>query len=160
MRPRILGLAAVLVAEFATLVALLLAGAGPAQAGGVGPAFPRTTAPDLFVTVYVTMTNTRFILSLDSGPRGADAKFVIHNTSNKPHDFALGRRDYGEGNQTGFTALVQPGKTKILILFLDVRGKIAYGPGLAADRNKPGMKGTFSIGPCTHYEQVTGVGVC
>jgi len=62
--------------------------------------------------------------------------------------------------QTGFNATVKPGQTKILILFLDVRGTIAYGPGLPADRNKPGMKGTFSIGPCTHYEQVTGVGEC
>lgn len=159
MRPRILGLAAVLVAEFAILVALL-AGAGQAQARAVFPALPRTTAPDLFVTVDVTMTNTRFILSLDSGPRGADAKFVIHNVSNKPHEFALGKEDYGEGTQTGFTALVKPGQTKILVLFLDVRGKVLYGPGLPADRNKPGMKGAFAIGPCTHYEQVTGVGVC
>jgi hypothetical protein len=159
VRPRILGLAGVLVAEFAILVALL-AGAGQAQGRAVFPAFPRTTAPDLFVTVDVTMTNTKFILSLDSGPRGADAKFVIHNVSNKPHEFALGKEDYGEGKQTGFTALVKPGQTKILVLFLDVRGKVVYGPGLPADRNKPGMKGTFAIGPCTHYEQVTGVGVC
>ena len=152
MRPRILGLAAVVVA--------VLLSAGQAQAGGLAPAVPLTTAPDLFVTVNVTMTNTAFKLSLHAGPRGADAKFVLHNISNKPHNFALGKENYGEGVQTGFNATVKPGQTKILILFLDVRGTIAYGPGLPADRNKPGMKGTFSIGPCTHYEQVTGVGVC
>jgi hypothetical protein len=152
MRPRIVGLAAV-------LVALLLV-AVQAQAGGLVPAAPRTTAPDLFVTVKVTMTNSKYTLSLHSGPRGADAKFVIHNVSNKPHNFALGKENYGEGVQTGFNATVKPGQTKILILFLDIRGTIPYGPGLPADRNKPGMKGTFSIGPCTHYEQITGVGEC
>lgn len=159
MRPRILGVAATLAAECAVLVAVL-AGAGQAQAGVSVPTRPLTTAPDLFVTVNVTMTNTKYTLSLDSGPRGADAKFVIHNVSNKPHNFALGNENYGSGVQTGFNATVKPGQTKILILFLDVRGTIAYGPGLPADRNKPGMKGTFSIGPCTHYEQVTGVGEC
>ena len=159
MRARVLGLAAVLVVEFAVLVAVL-AGAGPAQAGGLVPAVPLTTAPDLFVTVNVTMTNTKFTLSLHSGPRGADAKFVIHNVSNKPHNFAIGTEKYGTGVQTGFSATVKPGQTTILILFLDIRSTITYGPGLPADRNKPGMRGTFSIGPCTHYEQVTGVGEC
>lgn len=159
MRARILGLAAVLVAELAILV-VLLAGAGQAQAGGAIPAAPATTAPDLYVTVNVTMTNTRFILSLHSGPRGADAKFVLHNISNKPHNFALGKVNYGEGNPTGFNATVKPGKTKILFLFLDVRGTLTYGPGLRADANEAGMKGEFLIGPCTKFEQVTGVGDC
>ena len=121
---------------------------------------PRTTAPDSYVNVHVTMTNTKFILSLHSAPRGADARFVIHNTSNKPHNFAVGKENYGQGVQTGFSLTVQPGQKKILILFLDIRGKIPYYPGLAADRDKPGMHGEFSIGPCTHYEQVTGVGEC
>ena len=55
---------------------------------------------------------------------------------------------------------VKPGQKKILILFLDIRGKLPYYGGLPADNNKPGMKGVFLIGPCTHYEQVTGVGEC
>jgi hypothetical protein len=153
MRLRIVsGVAAVLVA--------VLAVAGQAQAGGRLPLVPRTTAPDLYVNVNVTMTNTAFILSTHAAPRGADARFVLHNTSNQPHNFALGKENYGTGVQTGFTATVKPGQTKILILFLDIRGSITYGPGLAADRNKAGMKGTFQIGPCTHYEQVTGVGEC
>jgi hypothetical protein len=152
MRSRILGVGVAVLATLALAV--------QAQAGTFGSALPLTTAPDLFVTVNVTVTNTRFILSLHSGPRGADAKFVIHNVSNETHVFALGSENYGTGVQTGFKATVKPGQTKILILFLDVRGTIEYGPGLASDRNKPGMKGTFSIGPCTHYEQVTGVGEC
>ena len=106
------------------------------------------------------MTNTKFILSTHAAPRGADARFVIHNVSNKTNVFAVGKATYGSGAQTGFSATVKPGQKKILILFLDIRGKIAYYGGLPADRNLPGMKGEFLIGPCTHYEQVTGVGEC
>jgi hypothetical protein len=143
MRARILVFAAVLVVVFAV--------AGQALA---------TTAPDLYVDVNVTMTNTKFILSRDSGPRGADARFDIHNASNKPHNFALGNGAIDTGVQTGFSVTVKPGQSKILVLFLDYRGKVAYHAGLAADRNKPGMKGYFLVGPCTHYEQITGVGEC
>lgn len=123
-------------------------------------AAPHTTAPDLFVTVRVTMTDEKFIVSKHSGPRGADAKFVIHNTSNKPHNFSLGREDYGEGTQTGFTITVKPGQRITKILYLDIRSTLKYFPGLAADRHKKGMEGVFKIGPCTSYEQNTGVGDC
>lgn len=121
---------------------------------------PHTTAPDLYVTVKVTMTNTRFIVSRHSGPRGADAKFDLHNISNKPHNFSIGNEKFGTGVQTGFTATLKPGESKILVLFLDIRGTIRYFPGLAADRSKKGMRGTFKVGPCTKYEQNTGVGEC
>jgi hypothetical protein len=143
MRSRILGCAAVLVAVAAV--------AGQAQA---------TTAPDLYVNVNVTMTNSRFILSVDTAPRGADARFVLHNVSNQPHNFALGNGPVGTGVQSGFSVTVKPGQQKILVLFLDNRGAVHYHGGLPADRNKPGMKGVFIIGPCTHYEQITGVGAC
>jgi hypothetical protein len=152
MRSRILGAAAVLVAALAI--------AGPAQAGRSIPTAPSTTAPDLFVKVNVTITNTRFIVSLHSGPRGADARFDIHNVSNKTNIFSIGSESFDTGVQTGFNATVKPGQTKILILFLDIRGKLPYHSGLPADRNNPGMKGVFTIGPCTHYEEITGVGEC
>ncbi len=121
---------------------------------------PHTTAPDLYVSVKVTMTNTRFIVSRHSGPRGADAKFELRNISNKPHNFSIGNEKFGTGVQTGFTATLKPGQSKILVLFLDIRGTIRYFPGLAADKSKKGMRGTFKIGPCTAYEQNTGVGEC
>lgn len=123
-------------------------------------AAPHTTAPDLFVTVRVTITNDRFILSTHSGPRGADAKFEFHNVSNKPHEFSLGHENYGSGKQTGFTATLKPGQRKLLVLYLDIRSTLHYFPGLAADKDKKGMHGDFEIGPCTAYEQNTGVGDC
>lgn len=154
MRTRIGGLAAVVAA------AVLVTFAVQAQAGGVVPTVPRTTAPNLYVTVNVTMTDTKFVLSVHSAPRGADARFVIHNVGTKPNIFAVGNENYGTGVQTGFRATLKPGQKKILILFLDIRGKVAYYSGLAADRNNPAMRGEFLIGPCTHYEQVTGVPEC
>jgi hypothetical protein len=152
MRSRVVGAASVLLAVFAV--------AGQADAGGSALKAPSTTAPDLFVKVNVTMTNTRFILSLHSGPRGADARFDIHNVGTKTNIFAIGNEKYDTGVQTGFSASVKPGQSKILILFLDIRGKLPYYSGLRADHNNPGMKGVFNIGPCTHYEQITGVGEC
>ena len=146
--PRILGLTAV------------LALAAQTAAGARVPITPRTTAPDVYITINVKMTNTRFILSQDTGPRGADARFVLKNVSNRPHTFALGNGKFKSGAQTGFSAKVAPGKQKILILFLDIRGSVQYYPGLPADRKNAGMKGTFRIGPCTHYEMVTGVAEC
>jgi hypothetical protein len=154
MRSRTLGAVALLVAT------LGLAVAGQAQAGGLAPVIPSTTAPDLYVKVNVTITNTRFILSLHSGPRGADARFAIHNESDKTNIFAIGNEKYDTGVQTGFSTAVKPGQTKILILFLDIQGKLPYYSGIKADHNNPGMKGIFNIGPCSHYEQITGVGEC
>ena len=121
---------------------------------------PRTTAPDLYVTVNVTMTDTKFVLSAHSAPRGADARFVVHNVGSKTNVFAVGKQGYGTGVQTGFSVSVKPGQKKILILFLDFRGKIPYYSGLAANKRIAGMRGEFVIGPCTHYEQVTGVAEC
>lgn len=156
MRSRIAGLAVVVAGVLAGVFAV----AGQAQAGGLTPPVPLTTAPDLYVTVNVTMTNTKFVLSLHAAPRGADARFVVHNEGTKPNIFTVGKKGVGTGVQTGFSVKVAPGQKKILILFLDIRGKIPYYSGLPADRNNPAMQGEFAIGPCSHYEQVTGVGEC
>jgi hypothetical protein len=152
MRLRILGCAAVLAASLAVVT--------QAGAGQRPMAAPHTTAPDLYVNVSVKMTDQEFIVSRHSGPRGADARFTIHNISNETHNFSVGNEKFDTGVQTGFSVTVKPGQKKILILFLDIRSTIPYYPGLKADKNKPGMRGVFHIGPCTAYEQNTGVGEC
>jgi hypothetical protein len=152
MRLRIVGLVAVLAAVLAASTAVATA--------RVSQRSPHTTAPDLYINVKVTMTNDKFIVSRHSGPRGADAKFELRNTSNEPHNFSLGNEKYGSGGQTGFSVTLKPGQHKILILFLDIRGTVKYHAGLSADKNKRGMEGSFHIGPCTAYEQNTGVGEC
>jgi hypothetical protein len=117
---------------------------------------PRTTAPDVYVNVYVTMTDTKFILSRHGGPRGADARFVLHNVGKHPHAFTLGTAKAGTGLQSGFSKTIMPGKQDILILFLDYRGKVPYFGGLPADRSKPGMRGDFTIGACLPGDNVDG----
>jgi len=74
MRSRILGLPLFWRGHLVGVFAV----ADQAQAGGRIPTAPLTTAPDLYVTVNVTMTNTNFVLSVHTAPRGADARFVIH----------------------------------------------------------------------------------
>jgi hypothetical protein len=110
----------------------------------------RTTAPTLFVNIRVTITDTRIALSRHNAPRGTYARFIIRNTGTRPHAFTLGTARRGTGRQSGFTRTLQPRSQKILILFLDYRSRIPYFGSLAADRAKPGMRGTFTIGACVH----------
>ena len=135
-----LGLAAILVAAFAATAQAQLS---------TGHRLARTTAPDSYVNIHVTMTDTKFTLSRHSGPAGSDARFILRDVGKKPHAFQLGKAKAGIGVQTGFNATVKPGQQKILILYLDYRGAVVpYFGSMPADRNKPGMKGTFKIGAC------------
>jgi hypothetical protein len=109
---------------------------------------PRTTAPSAFVNIRVTLTDTRIVLSRHSAPRGAYARFIIHNIGTKPHAFTLGKARRGVGSQSGFTRTLQPRARKILLLFLDYRGRIPYFGSLPSDLPKSAMKGTFTIGDC------------
>ena len=109
---------------------------------------PQTTAPTLFVNIKVTLTDTRFVLSRHDAPRGTYARFIIHNIGTRSHAFTLGKAHRGTGLQSGFTRTLRPGARQIFLLFLDYRSRIPYYGSLAADRMKPGMKGTFTIGNC------------
>jgi len=137
---RILGVVVVLLAAFAATAQAQLR---------TDHRLARTTAPDSYVNIDVTMTDTKFTLSRHTGPAGSDARFILHNIGKKAHSFQLGTAKSGIGFQSGFNALVKPGQQKILILYLDYRGaKVPYFGNLPADRNKPGMKGMFTVGNC------------
>jgi hypothetical protein len=109
---------------------------------------PRTTAPSGFVNIRVTLTDTRIVVSTHTAPRGTYARFIIHNIGTKPHAFTLGKAPRGTGSQSGFSRTLQPGARKILILFLDYRGRIPYFSSLPGDLPKSAMKGTFMVGDC------------
>lgn len=132
------------------VVALVALVATVAQAHtGAGHRIARTTAPDTYVNIKVTMTDTKFTLSRHEGPQGSDARFIIRNIGTKPHAFQLGRQEHGQGFQSGFNATVNPGQKKILILYLDYRGaKVPYFGSMAADRHDKRMQGTFIVGKC------------
>ena len=91
------------------------------------------------------MTDTRIALSPKGAQRGDYARFILLNVGKKPHTFTLGGTKTGTGVQTGFSKLLKPKEQKILLLFLDYRGRIAYRGTLPADRSLPGMKGVFTI---------------
>jgi len=91
------------------------------------------------------MTNNIVKLSPPLGYRGDYARFTLINSDKKPHTLTFGHQKKGTGVQTGFTAALRPRQQKILLLFLDYRGKVPYAGTLPADRAKPGWKGFFTI---------------
>lgn len=107
---------------------------------------PQTTAPNVYVDVHVTLTDSRIILSRHSAPRGTDARFIVRNVGKRPHSFTLGSVARGLGTQTGFDKVFRPNERQTVMLFLDYRGKLPYYSKLKADRKKPGMKGVFVVG--------------
>src|SRR5476649_2741945 len=108
---------------------------------------PQTTAPNVFVNIHVTLTDTKVILSPKSAPRGSDARFIVTNTGTKPHSFTLGSSKLGANLQSGFTRTVNPKQHKILLLYLNTRGVLSYYGGATPKKASPAMKGIFLIGP-------------
>jgi hypothetical protein len=126
---------------FAAVAALLVAAVAPAA-----DARPLTTAPNIYITVKVTLTDARIVLSRHSAPRGTDVRFVVTNVGTEPHTFTLGTLNRGAGLQTGFARVFRPREHEVLLLFLDYRGVLPYYSSLKADRSKRGMHGKFVVG--------------
>lgn len=97
------------------------------------------------MNVKVTITDTRIGVTPKIAQRGDYARFILVNLGKQPHTFTLGTTKHGTGVQTGFSKALKPNEQKILLLFLDYRGRIAYRGTLPADRLLPGMKGVFTI---------------
>lgn len=108
---------------------------------------PQTTAPNVFVNIHVTLTDTEVILSPKTAPRGSDARFIVKNLGTKPHSFTLGSSVLGANLQSGFSRTVQPKQSKILLLYLNARGALQYYGGATAKKSTPKMKGIFLVGP-------------
>jgi hypothetical protein len=119
--------------------------AGALVQGAQSIASPQTTSPPPIVDIKVTITDTGIRMSPGRALRGDYARFTLLNVGKQPHTFAFGTAKRGTGAQSGFTKPLKPHEQKVLLLFLDYRGKVAYYGSLAADRSKPGMKGVFRI---------------
>lgn len=130
----------VLAAATAFAAAALAAGAA------LGFASPQTTAPSIIVKVRVTITDSKITMTPKRAPRGADAQFILRNTGSKTHSFTLGTAKRGSGKQTGFSKVLAPRTQKILLLYLDYRGTLPYFSSTPADKGKPGMHGSFTVG--------------
>jgi hypothetical protein len=128
--------------RFFALVAF--AAAALAQ-GATSFARPQTTAPPPVVDVKVTISDSAIRMTPKRAFRGDYARFILVNVGKKPHTFTFGAKTKGTGVQTGFTKPLRPNEQKILLLFLDYRGKVSYFGSLAADRTKAAMRGIFTI---------------
>lgn len=130
----------------AALVALVYAASVGAQV--------RTTAPSVYVTVNVTLTDSKVIVSPKGAPRGADARIVVHNIGKKARSLAFDYHALGSGVHGGFDRVFKPGQRSVLFLFLDSRGVIPYFSGPSFDRTSPASRGTFTVGAeCTLCNQ-------
>jgi hypothetical protein len=128
------------------LVALLAAALAPSALGTVRTSSqPQTTVPDVFVTVHVTITDSRIALDRHKASRGDEIRFILRNTGTRLHNFTLGGTKRGGGRQTGFSRTLKPREEKFILLFLDYRGLIPYRSNMKIDLTKPGMKGTFRV---------------
>jgi hypothetical protein len=107
---------------------------------------PQTTAPNVFVNIHVTLTDSKVIMSPKTAPRGADARFIVRNKGTKPHTFTLGANKLGADLQSGFTRTVNPNQQKILLLYLNARGALPYYGGDTIKKASPAMKGVFLVG--------------
>lgn len=102
--------------------------------------------PDVFLTIHVTITDSRIKLDRRSARRGDEVRFVIRNAGTKPHTFTLGKKvATGTGAQTGFASSLNPRQEKLVLLFMDYRGPLPYRSTMRHDLGKPGMKGIFTI---------------
>jgi hypothetical protein len=117
--------------------ALLFVGAAHAQ--------PQTTVPASVLSIHVTITDSRITLSRHGVPRGVEGRFVITNIGTKKHNFTLATGAPGLGTTPLLTRTLAPHKQAVVPLFFDYRGDVRYLDRLAADRNKPGMRGVFVV---------------
>lgn len=137
--------------SLASVLLVTCAATAQAQPSG-GQRLAHTTAPDSYVNIRVTLSDTRITLSRHTAPRGTDARFFVRNVGKRAHGFQLGATDRGLGFQSGFRLDVAPGRQKVLILFLDYRTKLPFFSPQKADLHNPNMRGFFTIGPCAPTE--------
>ncbi len=130
----------------AVVLAVAFVSAAHATVRTNSPASPQTTDPTEIVTVQVKITDARIALSPSSTPRGNYARFVVRNVGTRIHNFTLGKQTTrATGEQAGFTQTVKPRQQRILLIYLDYRGKLPYYTRIKSDLNKPGMRGIFTI---------------
>jgi hypothetical protein len=107
---------------------------------------PQTTVPNVFVSVHVTITDSKIKLDRQRAGRGDQVRFALRNAGNKVHSFTLGTNTKrGVGIQSGFSTKLRPNEEKAILLFLDYRGPLPYRSILKYDLKKPGMRGIFTI---------------
>ena len=111
-----------------------------------GAAGPKTTEPDAYQDVNVTITDRKIMLSERRAERGEGVTLHMKNTGTKPHSFGFaGRGALSLGNTGLGTPVLKPGQTAILSVYMDLRGAIPYRSTVKADASRIGMRGVFFV---------------
>ena len=108
---------------------------------------PTTTEPTEIIDVNVTLRDTGITVNPKVGERGTASRFIVRNRGKKPHSFTVGHDKVVVLHKAGLsTGIIRPGsRARILLLFLDYRGKLQYRSIAPADKNNPRMRGFFTI---------------
>ncbi len=139
MSLRLLSLVAVLAAVLVSLVPL--AHGATRVADG-----PKTTEPEVYEDIFVTINDRKIVLSDRRAERGEGITLHVKNTGAKPHSFAFaGRGAIGLSNSGLSTPVIKPGQTAILSVFMDLRGAVPYRSTVKADASRIGMRGVFFV---------------
>jgi hypothetical protein len=109
-------------------------------------AAPKTTEPDVYDDIDVTITDRKITLSDRAADRGNGVNLHVKNVGTKPHSFAfVGPGAIGLSGAGLSTPVLQPGKTYVLQVYMDNRGALPYRSTVKADAGKIGMRGVFLV---------------
>jgi hypothetical protein len=132
-----------LVAFVAAVVVTLVPFAQGATRTATGP---KTTEPEVYQDVNVTLTDRKIVLSERRAERGEGVTLHVKNTGNKPHSFSFaGRGALSLGGSGLGTPVLKPGQTAVLSVYMDLRGAIPYRSTVKADASRIGMRGVFFV---------------
>jgi hypothetical protein len=130
-----------------SVVAVSAAALVPLAHGAVrSAAAPRTTEPDVYQDVNVSITDRKIVLSDRHAERGNGVDFHVRNNGTKPHSFTLvGPGAIGLSNAGLGTPTLRPGQTYVLSVYMDFRGAIPYRSTAKGDATRIAMRGVFIV---------------
>jgi hypothetical protein len=132
---------------FTSLLAVVLVSVVAASAA-VGAT--RTTAPAPYVSIHVTLADSKVVLSPTREPRGSIARFIIQNAGTNAMTFNVGAETADRTKGFGFTEVVGPRQRRVRLLYLVRRGPLPYYVGSSYSGAKATQRGALQIGDaCT-----------
>ena len=125
----------------------LIASVGVLLGAAQGAARPQTTEPTEIIDFNVALRDSGITVTPKVGTRGTAGRFIVRNFGKKAHTFTVGSDKVVVLHKAGLsTGLMRPkSRAKILLLFFDYRGKLAYRSIAPGDRTNPRMRGFFTI---------------
>ena len=106
-----------------------------------------TTEPTEIIDFNVALRDSGITVTPKVGLRGTAGRFIVRNFGKKAHTFTVGNDKVVVLHKAGLsTGLMRPkSRAKILLLFFDYRGKLAYRSIAPGDKTNPRMRGFFTI---------------